>query len=262
MSWNRIYALIYRYALIMRHDMARILDTFYWPFIDLFVWGFLTVYLNKTQLELGLFTSTLISGIILWTLVYSLARDIAVSFLDDMWDRNVINLYCSPLKPSEFLIASFIVSFIRVTVTTLFMIGIAYLFYSYNILIMGIYFLLFFIILVTFSYSLGIFATSLILRFGPGVEIFAWSIPAILTPFSAVFFPLSILPPSIQIIAKIFPTSYIFEGMREILLKGVFNWQNLIIAGFLDIIYLFLAINHFFHVFDKIRRNGTISRFV
>ena len=261
MSWNRIYALIYRYTLLLRHDMARVLDTFYWPFIDLFVWGFLTVYLNQTGNMTSNFTGALISGIILWTLVYSLARDIAVCFLDDMWDRNIINLYCSPLKPSEFLAASFLISVFRVILTTLFMVVVAILFYSFNVLTLGTYFLLFFIILVIFSYALGVLATALILKFGPSVEIFAWSIPAILSPFSAVFFPLSILPPYIQAIAKIFPTSYIFEGMREVLLNRMYNWQNLFIAGLLDIVYLILAVFIFFHVFNRIKQDGTISRF-
>lgn len=261
MSWNRVYALIYRYTLFLKHDMARALDTFYWPFIDLFIWGFLTVYLNQTGSVLGNFTTTLISGIILWTLVYSLARDIAVCFLDDMWDRNIVNLYCSPLKPSEFLAASFFISLFRVVLTTLFMIVVAFFLYSFNVLSLGIYFLLFSIILVVFSYALGILATALILKFGPSVEIFAWSIPAVLSPFSAVFFPLSILPPYIQTIAKIFPTSYIFEGMRAVLLDRIYNWQNLFIAGLLDILYLTLAVFIFFFVFRRIKQDGTISRF-
>ena len=261
MNWNRIKALIYRYLLFMRHDMARILDTFYWPLIDLVVWGFLTVYLSQTNFTGYNLATALISGIILWTLVYSLSRDIAVSFLDDLWDRNVINLYCSPLKPSEFLAASFLVALFRVMLTTIFMLLIAFIFYGVNTLVLGIYFFVFFLLLVIFSFSLGVFATTLILRFGPSAEIIAWSLPAVLSPFSAVLFPLSVLPETVRLIAGIFPTPYIFECMRGVLLHGNCVLKNLMVAGLLDVLYVMIAAILFFYVFDRIRQDGTISRF-
>lgn len=261
MNWNRIVALMYRYTMLLRHDFGKVADTFYWPLIDIFSWGFMTIYISQTQLPQSNIAKVLLSAIILWTLVYTVARDVAISFLDDMWDRNVINLYCSPLKPTEFLVSSLLIAVLRVVLTTTVLVTVAYLFYSFNIFMLGIYFFIFFLILVVFSYAIGIFATSLIMRFGPGVEIFAWSVPAILSPISAVFYPLSILPPSIQTIAYFFPTSYIFEGMRTVLVGGIFNWQYLLIASILDIIYLIGAYILFFKVFNDVRKNGLITRF-
>lgn len=261
MNWNRIVALMYRYTMLLRHDFGKVADTFYWPLIDIFSWGFMTIYISQTQLPQSNIAKVLLSAIILWTLVYTVARDVAISFLDDMWDRNVINLYCSPLKPTEFLVSSLLIAVFRVVLTTTVLVTVAYLFYSFNIFMLGIYFFIFFLILVVFSYAIGVFATSLIMRFGPGVEIFAWSVPAILSPISAVFYPLSILPPSIQTIAYFFPTSYIFEGMRTVLVGGIFNWQYLLIASILDIIYLLGAYILFFKVFNDVRKNGLIARF-
>lgn len=261
MSWNRIVALMYRYTMLLRHDLGKVVDTFYWPLIDIFSWGFMTIYISQTQLPQSNIAKVLLSAIILWTLVYIVARDVAVSFLDDMWDRNVINLYCSPLKPIEFLISSLLIAVARVVLTTLVLITMAYLFYSFNIFTLGIYFFIFFLVLVTFSYAIGIFATALIMRFGPGVEIFAWSIPAILSPISAVFYPLSILPPVIQYIARLFPTTYVFEGMRTVLTRGIFNWDYLLIAVLLEIFYLLGAYILFFKVFDAVRKSGLIARF-
>lgn len=159
--------------MLLRHDLAKVIDTFYWPIIDIVSWGFMTIYISKNQSSSLNFVVILLSAIILWTIVYTVARDVAVCFLDDMWDRNIVNLYCSPLKPLEFLMASFIITVSRVIITITVISFVAYLFYSFNILMMGIYFGLFFLILVIFSYAIGIFATTLILKFGPGVEIFA-----------------------------------------------------------------------------------------
>lgn len=261
MNWNRIAALIYRYTMLLRHDFGKVADTFYWPLIDIISWGFMTIYISQTQLPQSNIARVLLSAIILWTFVYTVARDVAISFLDDMWDRNIINLYCSPLKPIEFLISSLIIAVFRVILTSIVLTTIAYLFYSFNIFTLGIYFFIFFLILVTFSYAIGIFATSLIMRFGPGVEIFAWSIPAILSPISAVFYPLSILPQFVQSIARLFPTSYIFEGMRAVLIGGFYNWQYLLIAVILDILYLAGAYVLFFKVFNSVRKSGLIARF-
>jgi len=261
MNFNRINALIYRYTMLLRHDLAKVIDTFYWPIIDIVSWGFMTIYISKNQSSSLNFVVILLSAIILWTIVYTVARDVAVCFLDDMWDRNIVNLYCSPLKPLEFLMASFIITVSRVIITITVISFVAYLFYSFNILMMGIYFGLFFLILVIFSYAIGIFATTLILKFGPGVEIFAWSIPAILSPISAVFYPISILPSSLQYLSFMFPTSYVFEGMRSILITGRFELENLILAGILDLIYLSFAFILFFKVFYDVRKSGLITRF-
>lgn len=261
MNWHRIAALLYRYVMLLRHDFGKVADTFYWPLIDIISWGFMTVYISQTQLPQSNIVNFLLSAIILWTVVYTVARDVAISFLDDMWDRNVINLYCSPLKPIEFLISSLLIAVFRVMLTAAMLVTIAYIFYSFNIFMLGIYFFIFFLILVVFSYAIGVFATSLIMRFGPGVEIFAWSIPAILSPISAVFYPLSILPQFAQYIAKLFPTSYIFEGMRTVLTGGILNWKFLFIAGVLDIVYLAGAFILFFKVFNNVRKNGLIARF-
>lgn len=261
MNWNRISALMYRYVMLLRHDFGKVADTFYWPLIDIISWGFMTIYISQSELPQSNIGRVLLSAIILWTFVYTVARDVAISFLDDMWDRNIINLYCSPLKPIEFLVSSLLIAVFRVILTSIVLTTIAYFFYSFNIFVLGIYFFLFFFVLVTFSYAIGIFATALIMKFGPGVEIFAWSIPAILSPISAVFYPLSILPPFMQFIARFFPTSYVFEGMRAVLVGGIYDWNLLLIAFSLDVLYLLLSFILFFKVLAIVRKNGLIARF-
>lgn len=261
MNIHRITALMYRYSMLLRHDLGKILDTLYWPLIDIFSWGFLTIYLSRSQLFLNNFATTLLSAIILWTFVYQIARDVAVSFLDDLWDRNVLNLYGSPLRPGEFLVASFMIALLRVIITFTVLSVIAYFGYGFNIMSLGVYLGLFILVLVIFSYTIGIIATTMILRFGQSVEIFAWSVPAILSPVSAVFYPVSVLPEFVQRISYLFPTTYVFEGMRAILLQGEFIWQYIVVAFILDAFYLAAVIIMFFGVFHYVRKTGLIGRF-
>ncbi len=261
MNKNRIFALVYRYLTLLKRDLGKIIDTFYWPIIDIISWGFMTLYLDRNNLVLGSIANFLLSAMIFWTLVYSLARDIAVSFLDDVWDRNVVNLYGSPLRPTEFLIASLIVAFLRVILSTGVLIIVAKLLFSVNALALGGYFFVAYLLLVMFSYSLGIFAATLILKFGPGVEIVAWSIPAILLPVSAVFYPLEVLPKFLQQIAHFVPTSYIFENMRAYLVGQPVNFGQLGVAFLLNLGYLLIFISLFLTTFNKVRKDGTITRF-
>src|SRR3989338_9851579 len=152
MNWNRISAMMYRYILILRNDLARVLDTFYWPLIDLLAWGYLTMFISQNQIELNSFAATLLAGIIMWTAVYSVARDVAVSFLDDMWDRNIVNIFCSPLKIGEFLIASFLIALGRVAVSTIVLCILALIIYSFNMLTIGLGLAIFYLILVIFAF--------------------------------------------------------------------------------------------------------------
>src|SRR3990172_1881555 len=227
MSFTRIKALMFRYIMLLKHDLGKIMDSFYWPLIDIVAWGFLTIYFNKTPSENNYLGKALLSAVILWTIVYTVARDIAISFLDDMWDRNVLHVYGSPLKPSEFLTASFLIAVGRVVLVIAMLTVIAFLFYSFNLFILGIYFGLAFLTLVLFAFAIGVFAVALIMRFGPGVEIFAWSVPAIISPISGVFYPISVLPSWLKIISYFFPTSYVFEGMRQVLTIAVVPWENI-----------------------------------
>lgn len=261
MKFYRVKALLYRYFLLFKTELGKILDTFYWPLIDIVVWGFFTVYFSQTQANTQFLVKALLSGLILWTLVYSFSRDIAISFLDEMWERNVVNLFCSPLKLSEYLMAVFIIAIFRAVMILVVLSLIAYLLYSYSIFILGIYLGISFFLLIIFAYSVGILAISLMLRYGPSVEIFAWSIPAALSPISGVFYPVYILPKIIQLISSFFPTSYIFEGMRQVVVRGEINWHYLSIAFILNIFYLVISIIVLYRVHASVRRSGLISRF-
>src|SRR3990170_3764424 len=80
-------------------------------------------------------------------------------------------------------------------------------------------FLLFFL----FGWTIGIFATAFILRFGPAVEILVWSSPALIMPFAAVFYPVEALPGAFRPISYLIPISYVFEGMRRAAIGGTFD---------------------------------------
>jgi ABC-2 type transport system permease protein len=103
MKTHRIKAVVIRHAYEIRRNVDRVTDMLYWPVLDIIVWGFFTVYLARGQRAGGAITSFLLGAAILWGMFYAFQRDMAVGFLDELWSRNLINLFSTPLGVSEYL---------------------------------------------------------------------------------------------------------------------------------------------------------------
>ena len=117
----------------------------------------------------------------------------------------------------------------------------AWLLYAYNLFALGPVVVLFFINLMIMGWAVALGVVSLILRHGAGAEALAWSVLFGLTPFSAVFYPVSVLPKVLQPIALALPSAHVFEGMRGVLLNGVVRWDHLIAAFALNAVWLAAA---------------------
>jgi len=91
-------------------------------------------------------------------------------------------------------------------------------FLSYGLLLIP-----FLLVLFLFGIALGIFASTVVLRLGPASEWFIWPVPALISPFAGVFYPVATLPAWMQGIAHVLPPSYVFEGMRAIVAGAEFS---------------------------------------
>ena len=111
---QRIGALLLRYLLLVRRDPSRVVDMFYWPLIDILIWGFLTEFLMRTGTELPNALGIFLGGAILWNVFLRSAQDVSVSFLDDVWARSVVTIFASPLTFPEFGVAVALVGLVKV----------------------------------------------------------------------------------------------------------------------------------------------------
>lgn len=242
MKIHRVYAIVIRHILSIRHNFDRITDVFYWPAIDMFVWGLTSSYLSHGPWKSANIIITIVSGLVFWTIAWRLPYETAVSLLDDIWNRNLINIFVSPLQFNEWLIAIAVISGIK-TLTSfiwsailafvLFKVGI----FSFGVLIIPNLFLLFFT-----GWTVGFLITALIFRFGLKVQAFAWTLGAIIMPFSAIYYPVSILPKWAQTIAHFVPTSYVFEGIRFSLKTASVDVWGLANSLVLNIVYLLISL--------------------
>lgn len=258
MKIHRIYAIILRYFFLFRRSYDRLTDAFYWPTIDLLVWGLTSTYLRSFAPDASNIILIIVSGILLWLITWRAQYEITVGLLEDLWNQNLINIFVSPLKFSEWITAFLITGILKALISVLFASGVAYILYKVHIFSYGIYLIPFFASLMITGWAIGFFVAGLILRFGTRIQTLAWSFVAVFSPFAAIYYPVSVLPKWAQQIAAIFPVSYIFEGSREIIASGSTDYQKLIISFVLNFIYVSLALLFLFNSFKKVLNKGLV----
>jgi ABC-2 type transport system permease protein len=119
----------------------------------------------------------------------------------------------------------------------------------------------FVMVLFLFGIALGIFAISMVLRLGPASEWFIWPIPAVLSPFAGVFYPLATLPAWMRAVSYLLPPSYVFEGMRKIVAGGAVALPLLLGSASLAVLYIILACWFFKRTYPYAVRTGLIARY-
>ena len=255
MVFSRIQGVFFRYFYLLLKGPQQLSDLFYWPLIDILLWGLTSIWIASTDMDSNL-PQVLMTGLIFWQITWRGSVDVSVGILQEFWHRNLINLFATPLKIVEWTCGVILVCLCKLVVTVTFGISMVYLLYSLKIWTIGWIFLPFALMLLCFGWSLGFVAASLIVRFGQQLESIAWMIGYLFAPFSAVFYPVSVLPEWAQAISWCLPTTYIFEGMRMVLLGGTFPasyfWASLALNG----VYLTAALSLFSYSFKKAQEKG------
>lgn len=257
MNFRRIQGIFLRYFYDLYKGYHFLTDLFYWPFVDIILWGLTSIWIQN-QHPHSLVPIILMTALIFWQIARRGSMDISSSLLLEFWNRNLVNLFSTPLRISEWVVGVILLGLIKLLITIGFGAIVVYLLYSLNVFTVGWAFLPFAISLVIFGWAIGFLAASAIIYFGRQMEAFAWMIAFVFAPFSAVFYPVDVLPLWAQIISWTIPTTYIFEGMRAILNTGSFPTHLFWISLFLNIVYLFLALFLFQTMFEKSRAKGLV----
>ena len=255
---GRIGALVLRYLYLLRSSWPRLLEMLYWPIMQLILWGFITRHLATNSTWVAAAAGVFIAAVLLWDVLFRSQLSFSLSFLEEVWSRNLANLFISPLRPHELVIALISISMIRTLVGILPAALLAIPLYDYSIFELGLPLLAFFTNLLVLGWALGLFVIALLLRFGQGAESLCWVAIFMLAPISAIYYPVDVLPGWLQTIAWMAPPAYVFEGMRAIMFDGVFRIDLFMGAIALNLIYLILGGCAFLYSFRVARRRGLL----
>ncbi len=254
---NRITALLIRYQNIALGSMPRLISIFYWPTVQILFWGFFTNYFYQIN-EFNIWSSlnVILSAVVLWDVLFRSQLGLSMSFFEELWSRNLPNLFITPIKDYEIILSLLLISFLRTILGLTPAIFFANYFFNFHLFELGLYLIFFFFNLTLIGWSIGLFVSALVLRHGQSFEELAWAIIFIVLPFSCVYYPLSSLPEIMQSFSSIFPTTMIFEEMRSLIFNSHVEYLNIIKIICINIILLLLSSSFFLYTLNVVRKKG------
>lgn len=249
MNLSRIRGVFFRYFYTLK-DLHQISDLFYWPLVDILLWGLTMVWIQR-QNQIANLPLILMTALIFWQVTWRGALGISFHLLQEFWHRNLVNLFSTPLKISEWIAGTLLLCFVKLLASMTFGILMVYILYSINVFTIGWAFIPLAALLFIFGWTIGFLSSGLIIYWGHKVEMFVWMLPFLFAPFSAVFYPIDVLPAWAQIIAWSLPTTYVFEGMRLLLNGAPFPVSYFWISLGLNVLFLGASIAFFKMMFKK-----------
>jgi ABC-2 type transport system permease protein len=257
-SMQRVLAMVLRYLYLLRGSWPRIIEQAYWPTMQMIIWGFVTQFFSTHSSWVAQATGVLLAAVLLWDVLFRAQLGFSVVFMEEMFARNLAQLFASPLRPYELIAALVVISLFR----TILGVGTAALLaiplYHYSVFAMGLPLVFFFANLMIFGWAIGMAICAMLLRYGLGVESLAWASIFALAPISGIYYPIAILPAWLQPVAWSIPSAYVFEGMRAVVVDHRVDYSLLGYAVGLNVLYLSIGIFLFLLAFYAARKRGSL----
>ncbi|MBK8754379.1 MAG: ABC transporter permease [Candidatus Competibacteraceae bacterium] len=257
-SLRRISALALRYLYLLRGSWIRVLELAYWPTVQMILWGFITQYLAGHSDVLNQAAGLLLSGVLLWDVLFRSQLGLSVVFFEELHSRNLGQLFISPLQPLELILALIFISLVRTLIGVGIAVALAIPFYGFNLFTLGPSLIGFFFNLLLMGWAIGLMVAALVLRYGMGAESIAWAAIFALAPLCGIYYPVATLPGWLQPLSWVLPASHVFEGMRAVLLEHTFRLDQLLYALLLNAGYLSLGIGLFLAAVHQARERGLL----
>jgi ABC-2 type transport system permease protein len=255
---GRIGAMSRRYIYLLRGSWPRLLELAYWPIVQMVMWGFLTQFLVGHSSYIAQGFGILLAGVLLWDVLFRSQLGVSISFLEEMWSRNLAHVFISPLKPLEFIASLTFISAIRTLIGNVPATLLAIVFFGFSVYEMGLSLGVFFLNLSIMGWSIGLAMCGMLMVFGLGAESLAWVSIFALAPITGIYYPIGVMPEWLQAVAWCLPSAYVFEGMRAILLDGVVRWDLMLGAFLLNVVYFIAGAGIFLYALHRARIGGQL----
>ncbi|MEJ0062945.1 MAG: ABC transporter permease [Alphaproteobacteria bacterium] len=255
---RRILGMVLRHYYLLRGSIPRLVEWFYWPMLNILMWGYLNKFLYLSRATPLLTFGILLGGAMLWEIVIRGQMGAMKVTFEEMWSRNLTQLFVSPLSPSEFLVSLVVISFLSTTVALIPCTIAASWVFGFSIFDLGWQLGAFYFMQLMTGWWMAALMAALLVRYGLGMEWIVWMSIWILAPITGCYYPVTVLPEWLQHISWLLPPTYIFEGMRQILNHQTFDAMLLLKSLGLNILYLAGSCGIFLYAFDAARRHGSL----
>src|SRR5439155_11576999 len=237
-------------------------DVTIWPLVDVLLFGSIAAFVNPGHATAGrLAAGYLLSGILLWHVVYQSQIALATGFLEETWERNLLNLMVTPMREMEYVGGVVLFGMVKlaigITVVSLTALG----FFAFNVTDLGIGLIPVAAVLLVVGWVIALFVIALVLRFGAGAEALAWGILFVVMPLSGVFYPIKALPGPLHPLAQALPTTHAFAAGRSLLDGGRMDWGQLGLATASTVVAALAALAFLVLMLGTFRRRGFVTRY-
>jgi ABC-2 type transport system permease protein len=258
---SRIAAIVIRQAYLLGGSPVRVLPMFAWVAIDIVLWGFISRYLNSVAGARIDFVPALLGAVLLWDFLTRVMQGVTTAFFEDVWSRNFLNLFATPLTIADYLCGLVATGVITSLFGLITMLVLATSVFGLSFLAYGAALIPFLMALFLSGIALGVLGAAIVLRFGPASEWLIWPIPSLISPFAGVFYPLAVLPAWMRAVSGLLAPSYVFEGMRAVVAGRGVEAGPLAFSLGLAGLYVLLACLVFARVYRHAIRTGLIARY-
>jgi ABC-2 type transport system permease protein len=263
-SWLRIRAVARRHAYVLQRSPHRSFDVAVWPVVDTVLFGSLGVFFARqggpsSAAQAGV--AYLLSGIVLWHVVYQAQIAVATGFMEETWSRNLLSLMVTPLREIELLAGVALFGLLKLVMGVGAVAVAAWAFYAFDVTTLGFGLLPVFAVLLVGGWAIALFVVGLVLRFGTGAEALAWGILFVVMPLSGVFYPVQALPSLLQPVAQLLPTTHAFAAGRALVGGGGMPWGELGLAAGTTLVVITVAFGFLYRMLRLFRQRGYVTRY-
>ena len=256
MKLYRIKAVMLRHLLLTFRVFQRLIDLMFWPFLNIVIWGFNSVWNEQFQNQSPQLTLALVTSLVIWQILFRTNMEICFSLLDELRSHNFTALFSTPLQLNEWMMSVIGIGLLKSIFTFIFGMSCIWFLYGINVVSLGWMLAPFVALIILTGWIVGFLTASGIVFWGLSVQELVWVVAWIFVPFSGIFYSVKVLPQWAQYFSMIIPQSYIFEGLRSYILQGAIPYRNLTIAAGLTIFYVVFILIFFKFIFEQSRKNG------
>lgn len=255
---RRLWALTLRVLYLHIGSWPRLIEVFYWPTINLLIWGFTSLYIAREIAHANLVIQTLLAGILLSEVLIRVEMGTMVLFMEEIWSRNLGHLFAGPLPVFDYVLGLFGLSFIRMIVAISVAVLVAWALFGFSLLALGWPLVAYIALLTVNGWWYGLLLMALLIRFGLAAEWLAWMSTWVIIPLIAPYYPVSILPVPLQFLSHLLPATYVFESVKSLIGGHAFNGHDLIISLLLNGFYFVVSGWVFSRAYAAARREGRL----